>query len=81
MRFLSQGVEGFSMKGYGPIDAMKYPHSSCIRMFMRLPFQKKLKGVDFAIIGAPFDTGSTYRVGAWVGPEGIRSAFDLAEVS
>jgi agmatinase len=65
------------MKGYGPIDAMEYPRFSGIRTFMRLPFQKELKGVDFAIIGAPFDTGSTYRVGARFGPEGIRSASAL----
>jgi len=62
------------MKGYGPVDAMKYPRFSGIRTFMRLPFLKALEGVDFAIIGAPFDTGSTFRVGARFGPEGIRSA-------
>jgi agmatinase len=36
-----------------------------------------LEGVDFAIAGAPFDTGATYRAGARFGPEGIRSASAL----
>jgi agmatinase len=62
------------MKGYGPVDAMKYPRFSGIRTFMRLPNVRDLKSVDFAIIGVPFDTGATYRVGARFGPEGIRSA-------
>jgi agmatinase len=62
------------MKGYGPVDAMKYPRFSGIRTFMRLPHVQDLQSVDFAVIGAPFDTGATYRVGARFGPEGIRSA-------
>ncbi len=65
------------MKGYGPVDAMEYPRFSGIRTFMRLPYVQDLAGVDFAIIGAPFDTGATYRVGARFGPEGIRSASAL----
>ena len=62
------------MKGYGPVDAMVFPRFSGIRTFMRLPHVTDLEGVDFAVIGAPFDTGATYRVGARFGPEGIRSA-------
>jgi agmatinase len=62
------------MKGHGPMDAMEYPRFSGIRTFMRLRYQQDLAGVDFAVIGVPFDTGATYRVGARFGPEGIRSA-------
>jgi agmatinase len=65
------------MKGYGPVDAMVYPRFSGIRTFMRLPHITDLDDVDFAVIGAPFDTGATYRVGARFGPEGIRSASAL----
>src|SRR5919201_245130 len=57
---------------YRPIDAMVYPRYSGIRTFMRLPHMTDLSGVDFAIVGVPFDTGATYRVGARFGPEGIR---------
>jgi agmatinase len=62
------------MKGYGPVDAMVFPRFSGLRTFMRLPHVTDLMGVDFAIVGIPFDTGATYRVGARFGPEGIRSA-------
>ena len=62
------------MKGHGPVDAMQYPRFSGIRTFMRLPLLQDLDGVDFAVIGIPFDTGATYRAGARFGPEAIRSA-------
>jgi agmatinase len=65
------------MKGYGPVDALTYPRFSGIRTFMRLPYVRDLAGVDFAIVGAPFDTGATFRVGARFGPEAIRSASAL----
>lgn len=61
------------MKGYGPADAMQFPRFSGIRTFMRLPHVRDLDGVDFAIVGAPFDTGATFRVGARFGPEAIRA--------
>ena len=57
---------------YQPVDAMTYPRYSGIRTFMRLPHVTDLHDVDFAIVGVPFDTGATYRVGARFGPEGIR---------
>lgn len=34
-------------------------------------------GVDAAIVGVPFDTGATFRVGARFGPEAVRSASHL----
>src|SRR5579871_3208436 len=58
---------------YRPVDAMQFPRFSGIRTFMRLPQMTDLTGVDFAIVGVPFDTGDTYRIGARFGPEGIRS--------
>jgi agmatinase len=60
-------------KHYRPVDAMQYPRFSGIRTFMRLPYVTDLEGVDFAIVGVPFDTGGTFRVGARFGPEGIRT--------
>ncbi|MBI1280570.1 MAG: agmatinase [Anaerolineaceae bacterium] len=64
-------------KRYRPIDAMVYPRFSGIRTFMRLPYVTDLTGVDFAVVGVPFDTGGTFRVGARFGPEGIRSQSTL----
>jgi agmatinase len=57
---------------YRPPDAMAYPRFEGIRTFMRLPFVSDLRGVDLAVVGVPFDTGGTYRVGARFGPAGIR---------
>src|SRR5438445_11312544 len=51
------------------------PRFSGIRTYARLPHvADDLNGVDVAIVGVPFDTGGTYRVGARFGPEHIRSA-------
>ncbi len=61
-------------KGYAPIDAMEYPRFSGIRTFMRLPHITDLTDVDFVVVGVPFDTGGTFRVGARFGPEAIRSS-------
>jgi agmatinase len=57
---------------YKPLDAMVYPRFEGLRTFMRLPHITDLEGVDFVIVGVPFDTGATYRVGARFGPSGIR---------
>ena len=54
-------------------DQRDYPKFEGIRTFMRLPHQTSLEGVDFAVVGVPFDTGATFRVGARFGPHGIRS--------
>ena len=60
-------------KGYGPPDASKNPRYAGIRSFMRLPQVTDLSDVDIAIVGVPFDTGGTYKVGARFGPAGIRN--------
>lgn len=52
---------------------MSYPRFEGIRTFARLPHVTDLTGVDLAIVGVPFDTGATYRVGARFGPSGIRN--------
>ena len=44
---------------------------------MRLPYDTELSGVDVAILGAPFDSGTSYRSGARLGPREIRSQSSL----
>lgn len=41
--------------------------------FMRMERIKELKDLDFAIVGIPFDTASSFRTGARFGPSGIRN--------
>jgi agmatinase len=61
------------MREYKPVDPQKSPRFSGIKTFMRLPHVKTTEGIDFAIVGVPFDTGASYRVGARFAPEAIRS--------
>jgi agmatinase len=62
---------------YEPADSFETPRFSDVRTFMRLPNTRDLENADAAIVGAPFDTGATFRAGARFGPEGIRSASHL----
>jgi agmatinase len=62
---------------YEPADSFATPRFSGVRTFMRLPSVQDLENSDVAIVGAPFDTGATFRAGARFGPEGIRSASHL----
>ena len=65
------------MTRYEPADSFETPRFSDVRTFMRLPNTRDLENADAAIVGAPFDTGATFRAGARFGPEGIRSASHL----
>src|SRR5207237_571226 len=62
---------------YGPADSLASPRFSGIRTYARLPHLTDLADVDVAIVGVPFDTGGTYRVGARFGPQAIRAASAL----
>jgi agmatinase len=50
------------------------PRFSGIRTFARRRHSDELEGVDVAVVGVPFDTGTSFRPGARFGPEAIRSA-------
>jgi agmatinase len=65
------------MTRYEPADSFVTPRFSGVRTFMRLPNTQDLENSDVAIVGAPFDTGATFRAGARFGPEGIRSVSHL----
>jgi agmatinase/guanidinopropionase len=45
-----------------------------IPTFMRLPASRNLEGIDVAIVGIPFDSGTTYRSGTRFGPRKIRES-------
>lgn len=45
-----------------------------IPTFMRLPASRDLDGVDVAIVGVPFDSGTTYRSGTRFGPRKVRES-------
>ena len=39
---------------------------------MRLPYSRSTEGIDFAVIGVPWDGGTSYRTGQRLGPDAIR---------
>src|SRR3989304_2291683 len=45
-----------------------------ITSFMRCPVTRDLAGVDVAVVGVPYDGGTSYRSGARFGPRKIREA-------
>jgi agmatinase len=45
-----------------------------IPTFMRQPASRDLEGIDVAILGVPFDSGTSYRSGTRFGPRKIREA-------
>lgn len=55
-----------------PASALSSPRFCNTGTFMRIPKMTTTEGVDFAIFGIPFDTASSYRVGARFGPNAIR---------
>ncbi|MCS7050244.1 MAG: agmatinase [Thermomicrobium sp.] len=59
-------------KRYAPLSGLESPRFAGIRTFARLPHVRDLEEVDVAVVGAPFDTGVTYRVGARFGPAAVR---------
>lgn len=65
------------MTRYVPADSFETPRFSGVRTFMRLPHVRDLENADVAFVGAPFDTGASFRAGARFGPEGIRSVSHL----
>ncbi len=62
------------MPRYVPEDSLKSPRFTGPSTFARLPNIRTLEDVDLAIVGVPFDTGVTYRVGGRFGPNAVRAA-------
>jgi len=61
------------MPTFLPEDSLRTPRFVGITTFMRLPYTKDLQGVDVAVLGIPFDTGSPFRVGCRFGPSAVRA--------
>lgn len=61
----------------GPADARVIPRYAGKGTFARLPELEEVSSCDVAIVGLPFDTGTSYRPGARFGPAAIRQASRL----
>jgi agmatinase len=61
----------------GPVDPRKVPRFAGPSTFARLPRRDEVDRCDVAVVGIPFDSGTTYRPGARFGPMAIRQASRL----
>jgi agmatinase len=55
-----------------PMDALVHARSGGIATFMRLPHIVQPEELDVALLGIPFDGGTTYRPGPRFGPRHVR---------
>src|SRR5215467_6197241 len=60
-----------------PVDATLVPRFAGIPTFMRLPIELDPAKLDIALVGVPFDGGTTNRAGARHGPREIRNMSSL----
>ena len=60
-----------------PVDAAEGPRFAGQATFMRLPAVPSAEGLDIALVGIPWDGGTTNRAGARHGPREIRSQSSL----
>ena len=57
-----------------PLDGTKVPRFAGSSTFARLPEIKDVKDCDIAVVGIPFDAGTSFRPGARFGPQSVRQA-------
>ena len=57
-----------------PVSGTVVPRYAGPSTFARLPELRDVKDCDVAIIGVPFDAGTSYRPGARFGPQSVRQA-------
>ncbi|MHB1929849.1 MAG: agmatinase [Acidimicrobiales bacterium] len=58
----------------GPVDGRTVPRFAGASTFARLPEIDRVSDYDVAVLGVPFDAGTSYRPGARFGPMGVRQA-------
>ncbi|HEX9626071.1 MAG TPA: agmatinase family protein [Acidiferrobacterales bacterium] len=69
------GADSIEDKSIPTFARGELPHFAGINTFMKAPYIEDVKDIgkyDVAVLGAPFDGGTTYRPGTRFGPQGIR---------
>ena len=61
----------------GPVDPLVVPRFAGPATYARLPRLDQVERCDVAVVGVPFDGGTTYRPGARFGPAAIRGGSRL----
>jgi agmatinase len=67
-----QGVKTMTVNAK-PANALSSPRFCNMGRFMRLPQFQTTEGLDFVVVGVPFDTASSFRTGSRFGPSAIRN--------
>ena len=62
---------------YQPISGREFPRFSAIKTFFRLPNVEAKADYDVALVGVPYDGGTSYRPGARFAPTAVREASSL----
>jgi agmatinase len=60
-----------------PRDPFQSPRFGQVATFMLLPHTTDLEGLDVALLGIPYDGGTSYRTGARFGPRAVREQSSL----
>ena len=63
-----------SSEPVGPVDGRLVPRFAGAATFARLPEIDRVPDYDVAVLGVPFDNGTSYRPGARFGPMAVRQA-------
>jgi agmatinase len=69
------GAESLSDKSIPTFARGELPHFAGINTFLKAPYVEDVRDVgkyDAAVLGIPFDSGTTYRPGTRFGPQGMR---------
>ncbi len=70
-----QGADSIEDQSISTFSRGELPHFAGINTFLKAPYIEDVKDVgsyDVAVLGVPFDGGTTYRPGTRFGPQGIR---------
>ena len=60
------------MTEYKPSAPQQQPKFAGIKTYLRLPHHQTVEGIDFAVVGIPWDGATSYRTGQRLGPDAIR---------
>ena len=60
------------MTDYKPITPQQQPKFAGIKTYLRLPHLQATQGIDFAVVGVPWDGATSYRTGQRLGSDAIR---------
>src|SRR6266513_386710 len=72
-RAMAQSRRKFHLPHPQPVDALEYARFTGVSTFMRLPHITQPEELEIALVGVPFDGGTTYRPGPRFGPRHVRA--------